>query len=86
MTDVIGSAGAGAGAAVAFDGKLKAWPENSSLNICNVPIDQKAFVRYVATEWYKNQTISSPRSQAQQAIANAQALYSELVCRGYMDG
>lgn len=84
--DSTGAGGVGgAAAAPSFDGKLMAWPEDSALNICNVPTDQKAFVRYVATEWFKNQTINNPRSQAQQAINNAQALYGELASRGYMD-
>ena len=86
MADTGGAGGVGAAAAApAFDGKLMAWPEDSSLNICNVPTDQKAFVRYVATEWYKNQSISNPRAQAQQAISNAQTLYGELASKGYMD-
>ena len=96
MADTGGAGGAGAAAAApAFDGKLTGWPQdgsvnissapNSSLNICNVPTDQKAFVRYVATEWYKNQSISNPRAQAQQAISNAQTLYGELASKGYMD-
>lgn len=78
--------GAGGGAAAAaFDGKLMAWPEDSSLNICNVPTDQKAFVRYFACEWMKNQPSGNARSQALQAIQSAQTLYSELSSRGYMD-
>ena len=76
--------GGGIGAP-AFDGKLTGWPEDSMLNICNVPTNQKAFIRYVATEWFKNQTISNARQQAQQAVNNAQTLYGELLSRGYME-
>lgn len=92
--DSTGSSGsAGAAAAASFDGKLTGWPENESLNIsidkslnvCNVPIDQKAFVRYFACEWMKNQSSGNARSQALQAIQSAQTLYSELSSRGYMD-
>ena len=81
-------AGAGAGggaAAAAFDGKLMAWPEDETLNICSIPTEEKSFVRYVATEWFKNQTISNPRAQAQQAVQNAKALYGQLKSMGYMD-
>jgi len=81
MDNMAASAGAGA----SFDGKIVAWPEDKALNICNVPSDQKSFVRYVATEWFKNQTITNARKQAQEAIANAQTLYGELSSKGYMD-
>ena len=84
MAELGGGAG-GAAAAAAFDGKLMAWPENETLNICNIPSEEKAFVRYVATEWFKNQTIDNPRSQAMQAIQNAKALYGQLRSMGYMD-
>lgn len=80
MADSSGGGGGGS----SFDGKLTGWPEDGALNICNVPTDQKMFVRYIASEWYKNQTITNPRQQAIQAINNAQTLYSELSSRGYM--
>jgi len=95
MADATGAGGAGAAAAAAFDGKLTGWPQdgsvnissapNSSLNICNVPTDQKAFVRYYACEWMKNQPAGNARQQAQQAIQSAQTLYGELASKGYMD-
>lgn len=68
-----------------FDGKIKAWPEEQSLNICNVPVDEKTYVRYVATEWFKNQTISNPRQQSIDAINNARMMYQQLAHEGYMD-
>ena len=83
--DSIGTGGASAGAAASFDGKLMAWPEDSALNVCNVPTDQKAFIRYYACEWMKNQPAGNARQQAQQAIQSAQVLYGELVSKGYMD-
>lgn len=83
--DSTGSSGsAGAAAAASFDGKLKAWPEDESLNICNVPADQKSFIRYFACEWMKNQPAGNTRSQAIQAIQSAQTLYGELASRGYV--
>lgn len=92
----VGGASAGAAAAAAvFDGNIKSWPTdgalnirsapNSSLNVCNVPTDQKAFIRYYACEWMKNQPAGNPRQQAQQAIQSAQVLYGELASKGYMD-
>ena len=81
MAEVNGAATAGGG----FDGKIVAWPENDSLNICNTPVDEKSFVRYVATEWFKNQTITNPRQQSIEAINNAKILYSQLSSQGYMD-
>ncbi len=76
--------GAGGGGAAAFDGKLKEWPEEGIINVCNVPTEQKAFIRYFACEWMKNQPYGNTRSLAQQAIQSAQTLYSELLLKGYM--
>lgn len=87
--------GAGGGGAAAFDGKLTEWPEKSLdtklewpeegiLNVCNVPTEQKAFIRYFACEWMKNQPYGNTRLLAQQAIQSAQTLYSELLLKGYM--
>jgi len=75
-----GNAGGGS-----FDGKIVEWPKEQSLNICNVPIDEKVYVRYVATEWFKNQTITNPRQQSIDAINNARILYQQLAHDGYMD-
>ena len=84
MGDNLG-ASAGAAAGGMFDGKLLAWPKNS-LSVCNVPTDQKAFIRYYACEWMKNQPVGgNSRYLAQQAIQSAQTLYSELSSRGYMN-
>lgn len=77
--------GAGGGGGASFDGKITGWPSEESLNICNVPIEQKAFIRYFACEWVKNQPVGNVKSMAQQAIQSAQVLYNELASRGYMD-
>jgi len=79
------SGNAGAAGGSSFDGKISGWPEEQSLNICNVPIDEKTYIRYVATEWFKNQTVVNPRQQAIDAINNARTLYQQLAHEGYMD-
>jgi len=68
-----------------FNGEITRWPENQALTICNVPIDEKTYIRYVATEWFKNQTVVNPRQQAIEAIKNAKILYQQLASEGYMD-
>ena len=89
---IVGS-GVGGAAAASFDGKITSWPSDQTLNICtdqtlnicNVPVDEKSFVRYIAAEWYKNQSIdSNPRAIAQQAITNAQTLFNQLHYMGYI--
>ena len=68
-----------------FDGKIIEWPQDQTLKIYHVPADEKQFIRYVASEWYKNQTITNPREQAKTAINNAKILFSQLSAQGYMD-
>lgn len=82
VTGSSGSTGS-ASVAAAFNGKIQSWPEKS-LNICNVPIEEKDFIRYIAAEWYKNQSISNPKETALQAIRNAQILYNQLNSLGYI--
>lgn len=81
----MGDAENGGGGGSSFDGKITGWPEEQSLNISNVPVDEKAYVRYVATEWFKNQTITNPRQQSIEAINNARIMYQQLEHEGYMD-
>ena len=80
----MGELDGGSGGA-SFNGEITRWPENQALNICNVPIDEKTYIRYVATEWFKNQTVVNPRQQAIEAIKNAKILYQQLASEGYMD-
>lgn len=83
MGELDGASGGTGGAS--FNGEITKWPEDQALTICNVPIDEKTYIRYVATEWFKNQTIVNPRQQAIDAINNARTLYQQLAHEGYMD-
>jgi len=83
MGELDGASGGSGGGS--FNGEITRWPEDQALTICNVPIDEKTYIRYVATEWFKNQTIVNPRQQAIEAIKNAKMLYQQLASEGYMD-
>ena len=65
-------------AAAAFDGKIKEWPEEGSINVSNVPTEKNKFILYMACELFKAQNITSPKEQAKKSIEYANALYSEL--------
>lgn len=79
-----GASGAGAGAAAVFDGMIKGWPEEGSVNIMNIPKEKKDFVLTIACDIYKNQKIENPREQAEESIQNALHLYNALKSKGYI--
>ena len=82
MADNNNSEGGGGGSS--FDGIIKAWPEESTLSITNVPKEKKDFVLMMACEMYKNQHIEEPRKQANLAIEYAVDLYNALKSKGYL--
>ena len=76
---------AGAAAAPSFDGIIKAWPQDQALTISIIPTDKTAFLRYMTCELFKNQNITEPRKQANNALDYAKSLYSVLSSNGLMD-
>ena len=76
---------AGAAAAPSFDGIIKQWPKEQALTISIIPTDKKEFLRYMTCELFKNQNITEPRKQANNALDYAKSLYSVLSSNGLMD-
>jgi len=74
----------GGGGGSSFDGIIKAWPEESTLSISNVPKEKNDFILMMACEMYKNQHIEHPRKQADLAIEYAIDLYNALKSKGYL--
>ena len=78
-------ANGGAGAAAAFDGIIKGWPEDQSVKILNVPKKKNDFLLYMTCELFKAQHITNPKEQAKKSLEYAHALYNELRSRGILD-
>ena len=80
--------GEDAGGAAMFDGIIKGWPEKwpeeSTINVSNIPKEKKDFVVAIACDIYKNQKIEKPKVQAEEAIDHALYLYSALKSKGYL--
>lgn len=68
-----------------FNGIINGWPQNQALTISIIPTDKKEFLRYMTCELFKNQNITEPRKQANNALDYAKSLYSVLSSNGLMD-
>lgn len=75
----------GGAAAASFDGIIQQWPKEQALIVSIIPTNKKEFLRYMTCELFKNQNITEPRKQANNALEYAKSLYSVLSSNGLMD-